>query len=63
MVGKMEQEGVYVSITPTLISYLEYLALILLCVSGAGPVVYHLKLIVGQAGQEGVYLPYSDLLS
>jgi hypothetical protein len=43
----MKQEGVQVSISPTLISYLEYLALILLCVSGAGPVtvIYHFKLV------------------
>ena len=32
-------QGIQVSISPTLIFYLEYLALILLCVSGAGPVM------------------------
>jgi hypothetical protein len=51
-----------VFISPTLIFYLEYLALILLCLSGAGPVIHHFKLIVGEVGQEGVYLPYSELL-
>jgi hypothetical protein len=25
-------------------------------------VIYHFKLVVGEMGQEGVYLPYSDLL-
>ncbi len=62
VVGEVGQEGIQVSISPTLFSYLEYLVLILLCVSGAGPVIHHFKLVVGQVGQEGVYLPYSDLL-
>ncbi len=49
-------------ISPSLISYLEYLALILLRVSDVGPVIHHLKLVVDQMGQEGVYLPNYDLL-
>ena len=43
-------------ISPTLISYLEYLTLILLCVSGAGPVIHHFKLVVGEVGQEGRHI-------
>jgi hypothetical protein len=38
-------------------SNLEYFALVLLCVRGAGPVVDHLELVVGEVGQEGRHIP------